>query len=497
MWLLLACVPPPPAVGPLDSLTELHEGVRARSAAPFVEVPPGGTVTLLDVDGPGKVVHFWTTFNWADRRQDTRSLSLRAWWDGELAIQTPIGDFFGAGNGDPGDLTSLPVIAKGVGFSSYWPMPFREHGKMELRNDGTVAARVYYQVDWDRLPSTRAVGPLRFQASWRREARTVPQKPFTIAEIQGRGHYVGTVLSLDPQQPGWWGEGDDLFFVDGSSSPTIQGTGTEDWVGQAWGAAEASSPYAGVVDQPGRHVSLFRWYLGDAIPFQQSLKVGMQQQGRDEFRDRSDDVSAAAFWYQTSPLTPPPELPAERIPAPPPKERWLLTGDSVPVDLSGLLNSSRFTTNHCQSRANYMLGFPTGEQVLAGVRFLFPSDCQGEATALNLSPGSAVHLNLPPGPDSLFLLLAADGPRGQPAITARNGTWSTVLRFGTHLDPYEDPWSVPEGRMVAVTEKGLGINAAYVSRLQLPPGTTSLDLEVQPGVKATLFGASRGQSRRE
>ena len=56
---------------------------------------------------------------------------------------------------------------------------------------------------------------------------------------EGRGHYVGTVLSLVPLSGNWWGEGEVKFFIDGDQEfPTISGTGAEDYFGSAWGIGE-------------------------------------------------------------------------------------------------------------------------------------------------------------------------------------------------------------------------------------------------------------------
>src|SRR5260370_16524572 len=41
-------------------------------------------------------------------------------------------------------------------------------------------------------------------------------------------------MSVFQNQDGWWGEGDDMFFVDGESRPSINGTGSEDYFLGAW-----------------------------------------------------------------------------------------------------------------------------------------------------------------------------------------------------------------------------------------------------------------------
>jgi hypothetical protein len=420
------------------------------------------------------------------------------WWDGELAVAAPLGDFFGLGHGEPGELISLPVTAKGAGLSCFWPMPFKHSARIEVTNDGPVLARVYYQVDWNR---EKTVEPYRFQAGWQRVRESSPGEPVTLAEIKGKGRYVGTMLAVDPQSPGWWGEGDELFYVDSrppltpyspaaapGEPPTIRGTGTEDWIMQAWGAGALSMPYAGLVEQAGRRVSLYRWYIEDAIPFSQSMTAKMQLQGRDEFRERQDDISSTAFWYQAPPLTTPAELIgySERLARPAPRpERFegLVPEKAVPVDLSALADASRFPNTTCQPRASHSLLLPPGIQLLAGVPFLLLAECSGEATAVSLDV--PMEIPLPPGPDTLYLLIAAEGERGTAALKVGENT----LYFGKQLDSFEDPWPTSEGKMAVIAEKGIGITAIYAVAVHLPSGATSIRLE--PEAKATLFAATR------
>ena len=44
-------------------------------------------------------------------------------------------------------------------------------------------------------------------------------------EATGRGHFVGVTMSVLQNQDGWWGEGDDMFFVDGETHAVDQWNG--------------------------------------------------------------------------------------------------------------------------------------------------------------------------------------------------------------------------------------------------------------------------------
>jgi len=52
---------------------------------------------------------------------------------------------------------------------------------------------------------------------------------------------------LNPLYEGsWWGEGEVKFFLDGDAEyPTLVGTGTEDYVGTAWGQGVFSQRFQG------------------------------------------------------------------------------------------------------------------------------------------------------------------------------------------------------------------------------------------------------------
>lgn len=56
----------------------------------------------------------------------------------------------------------------------------------------------------------------------------------TIIETEGRGHYVGVTNSILRNQGDWWGEGDEMIFIDDKAKPYITGTGSEDYYLGAW-----------------------------------------------------------------------------------------------------------------------------------------------------------------------------------------------------------------------------------------------------------------------
>jgi hypothetical protein len=228
-------------------------------------------------------------------------------------VDAPLGDFFASGHGFERQVHSLMVVNSSDGRSrnSYWRMPFRQSCKITVTNEGRRrVSNLYYHVDWRRLPAL-APDTAYFHALYRQALPATEGKPYEILAVQGRGHYVGTVMSVIPVQPGWFGEGDDMFYVDGEKQAGIQGTGSEDYFNDAWSLREAEGPYTGVPvaegTGTGSRMSAYRWHLADPIPFTRSFRFEIEHKGwtynadgrvRSAFEERPDLFSSVAYWYQ-------------------------------------------------------------------------------------------------------------------------------------------------------------------------------------------------------
>ena len=62
----------------------------------------------------------------------------------------------------------------------------------------------------------------------------VGESNYMIMETTGKGHYVGVNYFVNSPTPVWYGEGDDMFFIDGAETATLHGTGTEDYFNSSW-----------------------------------------------------------------------------------------------------------------------------------------------------------------------------------------------------------------------------------------------------------------------
>jgi hypothetical protein len=275
---------------------------------------PGETIVLADLKGPGVVTHIWLTVA-ASEYAWPRLLRLRVYYDGSPtpSVDAPIGDFFGVGHGMERPLNSGLVRNSSAGRSrnAYWPMPFQRSARITVTNEGRRRVQnLYYHVDWSKYRSLPPSTPY-FHARYRQAVPTRLGAPYEVFAAKGRGHFVGTVFSVVQNQPGWFGEGDDFFYVDGKATANIEGTGTEDYFNDAWSLRVSDGPHYGVTVADGTglgsRMTAYRWHVVDPVPFARSLRFDLEHTGwtynpdgsvRSASEEREDLFSSVAFWYQ-------------------------------------------------------------------------------------------------------------------------------------------------------------------------------------------------------
>lgn len=378
--LMALSIPPMSHAAGLDDLFRVRAG-RSHRASSFDpdwrdgnrdwrEIAPGETITLADIGGPGVIRHMWFTVNANDPRYP-RSLVVRMYWDecDAPAVESPMGDFFAVGHGERRYVDSIPVAntSEGRAYNCYWPMPFRKHARITVTNDSREhpVPKFYYYIDYDsvpELPDDTAYFHARYRQEW-----PAGRGDYLICEAEGKGHYVGTVLSVQIRTKGWFGEGDDRFYIDGEEVPGLHGTGTEDYFCDAWGFREFNRPYYGVVMmegfEVGDRVCVYRWHIADPIVFTKSLRFTMEHKGTmlDEagkhvsgHHERPDLFSSVAFWYQTGP--------AKRFAEVPPLEERLVR--RTMIELEPFIEN--VTTKPAATEVTLQKGWGSGKgQILA------------------------------------------------------------------------------------------------------------------------------------
>ncbi|MFC1736440.1 glycoside hydrolase family 172 protein [Candidatus Hydrogenedentota bacterium] len=271
-----------------------------------VELRAEEKVEVAQIAGPRAVtalkIKMDASLPWLDSVSLMRELVLQITWDNDSkpAVWSPLGDFFGTAPG-MNMYKSLPVGMTEDGLYSYWYMPFEKNAIIELINEGETDCSMEVVIEHAALE--HPISNLgRFHAKWHRDV-LMPEEPeraidWTMIKTEGRGRYCGVMLHVWNPEGGWWGEGDEKFFVDGEKFPSTFGTGSEDYFGYAWCNPELfhrpfNNQTFNWLKNYG-HVSVNRWQIADNIPFQTAFEGAIEKYYKN---DRPTLYAATAYWY--------------------------------------------------------------------------------------------------------------------------------------------------------------------------------------------------------
>ncbi|MBN2300978.1 MAG: DUF2961 domain-containing protein [Lentisphaerae bacterium] len=306
-------------------------------------IQPKSSVTLADIKGPGRITHIWMA-----QPGHYRECLLKITWDNAKSpsVICPLGDFFGLGHGMIASYQSFLFSASakatgqfggGCALNSYAPMPFRERAVLELVNESNETHAQWFYVDYESLDDIEDdVG--YFHAEFRRanpfqgwgpeipsnkpgcefsnvanKGRMAWDNNYVILQTKGCGHYIGCNLSITNFRGDWWGEGDDMIWVDGYKwPPDIHGTGSEDYLNQGWGMQNnaflrnGSSIFEGTTtlipsDNPwneGAYQTSYVFHLENPIRFRKEIKVTIEHGHANHL---ANEVSSVAYWYADKP----------------------------------------------------------------------------------------------------------------------------------------------------------------------------------------------------
>ncbi|MDO8681874.1 MAG: DUF2961 domain-containing protein [Armatimonadota bacterium] len=350
--------------GILGGLTKVRKARTLRASSWAVDgrnrdswdIPLGKSVVLADLKGPGCITHIWMTQN---RPGVLRNAVLKFYWDDEEepSVLVPLGDFFCMGHGIINSFQSLPftvsvneALEKKFGtpaaFNCYLQMPFRKSARIELENQASEKHVQYFYIDYEVYDEQFDDDVAYLHAQFRREnpcdgwgheiLANAPEcdivnkekeawdNNYVILEAKGRGHYIGCNLSVTNLQGtrSWWGEGDDMIWVDGYKwPPDIHGTGSEDYLNQAYGMQKnaylmnGSSIYEKQTDG---YQTSYVFHLTNPIRFNKEIKATIEHGHGNHL---ADEMASVAYWYQIEPHKPFGILPVEQR-QPIKKELW-------------------------------------------------------------------------------------------------------------------------------------------------------------------------------
>jgi hypothetical protein len=335
----------------LENLARLGTGRSGRASswdttgrnADAWRIAPGETRILADIDGPGLITHIWMT-----QRNHYRECLLRFTWDDAKhpSVEVPLGDFFGLGHGIVNSYQSMLFTAstnrnnrfnQGCALNCYAPMHFRRRALVELVNQSGEHHGQYFYIDYEKLDDVPDDAGY-FHAEFRRanpfggwgheipvnvpEANAVNierqawESNYIILDTRGRGHYIGCNLSVTNFQGTWWGEGDDMIWVDGYKwPPDLHGTGSEDYLNQAWGMQTNAFLRNGSSiheSHTNGYQTSYVHHLENPVRFNREIRVTIEHGHANHL---ANEMSSVAYWYAQKPtrIARPPAM-AKRMP---------------------------------------------------------------------------------------------------------------------------------------------------------------------------------------
>ncbi|MCM8788351.1 MAG: DUF2961 domain-containing protein [Candidatus Omnitrophica bacterium] len=293
-------------------------------------IPARTSKVLADIKGPGKITHIWMT-----QSNHYRECLLKITWDDApySSVLVPLGDFFCLGHGIVNSFQSIFFTAStrhnnrfsmGCALNCYLPMPFRKRAVVELVNESNQDHYQYFYIDYETygsLDENEAYLHAEFKRAypfggWAHEIKVnTPEanvvnkekiaweNNYVILETKGTGHYIGCNLSVTNFQGTWWGEGDDMIWVDGYKwPPDLHGTGSEDYFNQAWGMQKNAFLRNGSSiheEDTGGYQTSYIFHIENPVRFQKEIKVTIEHGHANHL---ANEYSSVAYWYAKEPM---------------------------------------------------------------------------------------------------------------------------------------------------------------------------------------------------
>jgi len=318
-----------------------------------IVLEPNKDTLALELKGAG-IIRKLSIHDAQNPEDPLEDVELKIFWDDskEPAVNSPVSAFF-ANYPDLKDkwqgssLKNIFLSADANGYSCYFPMPFSKSASIALKNAGPTRS-LEIEV-WTEKRDSLPENAMRFHAWFKSQEyptlatpeNTITMKTpidpatnYVVLDIKGKGHYIGCALFVKSVGTLWWGEGDEMTYIDGSETPQIRGTGTEDEFNWSWGFSPGNmNPISGVLPVvpeckesivaqiipplgnpdcqkiEGNNIA-YRFRLSDYVPFRDSIKVSYERLGAvwytphfylypgNQSQFRGDDFASVAYWYQ-------------------------------------------------------------------------------------------------------------------------------------------------------------------------------------------------------
>jgi len=327
----------------LSALAQIQQGVSSKRVSSydrsggtddFIKIAKDEKKIIFDVKGAGIINHIWITMAPDPGALSRNDIIIKMYWDGKEypSVESPIGPFFGQGWNEAYDYNALPLSAspvQGKAMVCYFNMPFEKGARIEIDNQaGRNIDAFYYYVDYtamNKLPpgygrfhswynkKTMGASKEEGENEWGTLGKSgnnlTGENNYLIADIKGRGHFAGVNYYVHSPTPMWYGEGDDMIYIDDAATPTLHGTGTEDYFNTAWcPKTKFSNPYYGaprVNDEIGwmGRTHLYRFHINDPLYFSKAFKFSIEHGHNNVL---TLDLASVAYWYQSEATDIPP-----------------------------------------------------------------------------------------------------------------------------------------------------------------------------------------------
>ncbi|HEY3871692.1 MAG TPA: DUF2961 domain-containing protein [Actinocrinis sp.] len=262
------------------------------------------------------------TYSYPTEDEALSSARIEISFDGVQTVNAPLGEFFGsATDTETRSLMSSIDARAGGQLTSWWPMPYGSNYSITIDNTssqpltaGQVSVTTAADPKWATDLASGAAGYFHATAN---SGPTTQGQDWTFLKASGHGKVVGVVAGLDGPlvpyptslEPSFM-EGNERGFVDGSDSPQINGTGTEDYF--EGGFYFQNGPFTdplngdtgqernGAGDCAGSNTACYDAYrlmIGDAVGFDSQIDYGIEHGPHDNVQA---NYSTTTLWYGDS-----------------------------------------------------------------------------------------------------------------------------------------------------------------------------------------------------